>query len=104
MALLVLWKHAVFFSNRFDHFMIAIGILGLLLPGYVMARCAAPFSWAVAFPLSALAIVETVIALSLCHVAICIWTVAAALAIITVIALAIARFAARSRLPNRRSK
>ena len=96
MALLVLGKHAVFFSNRFDHFMIAIGILGLLLPGYVMARrCAAPFSWAVAFPLSALAIVETVIVLSLCHVAICIWTVAAALAIITVIALAIARFAAR---------
>jgi hypothetical protein len=72
--------------------MIAIAIIGLLFPGYMIARALrAPFGWAAAFPLSALAIVETVIALSHFNVAICIWTGTAALAVVTVIALAIAR-------------
>ncbi len=42
--------------------MIAIAILGLLLPGYLLARALnSPFAWTIAFPLSAVLLANTVI-------------------------------------------
>ena len=46
--------------------MVVIAILGLLVPGYVLARALrSPVPWAIAFPLSALLLAQIVIAYTL---------------------------------------
>jgi hypothetical protein len=77
--------------------MIAIGIIGLFVPGYALARALrVPFAWGAAFPLSALMIVMAVIAFVLTGAPVCFCTVAPALSIVTVAALAGLFFSRRS--------
>jgi hypothetical protein len=67
-----------------------IGILGLVLPGYLLARALRlPAALAVAFPLSALMLTETIVAYVYVGVAICMTTVLVALAAACAVSLAV---------------
>src|SRR5580704_582043 len=73
--------------------MIVIAILGLLVPGYALARALrSPLEWAVAaaFPLSALLLAVTVIAFALAGIPIRFGYVFASIAVATLLSMAIA--------------
>ncbi|MBI2825759.1 MAG: glycosyltransferase family 39 protein [Planctomycetia bacterium] len=69
--------------------MVVIAILGLLVPGYCVARALrAPMTWALAFPFSATLLAETVIAFAIIGVPIRFHNVLAVLVVASLVALA----------------
>jgi hypothetical protein len=79
--------------------MIVVAILGLIVPGYLLARALdARFAWAAAFPVSALLLTETVIGFAIFGVPIRFGFVLAVLALVT--AICAAWWLIRSRRPT----
>src|SRR5262245_58254438 len=84
-------------SSRRAHQMIVLAVLGLVLPGFALARALRlPAAWAAAFPLSALLLADTVIAIAMAGAPLRFGPVLAAITVVTALAL----LAARKRPPE----